>query len=66
LIKGRIQDIYPRIKSLGLIMTTVPLPSDITSAGVPVVVVTGLFAGKKEEVRQKILEALNAEAHSSA
>ncbi|MHA1505601.1 MAG: hypothetical protein ACTSR0_00180 [Candidatus Asgardarchaeia archaeon] len=47
-------------------MTTVPLPSDITSAGVPVVVVTGLFAGKKEEVRQKILEALNAEAHSSA
>ena len=58
LIKGRFHDIPLHIKTLDLILTTVPLPRDIATAGVPVVVVTKLFGGAKEEVKQEILKAL--------
>jgi galactitol-specific phosphotransferase system IIB component len=58
LIKGRIHEVPGRLKDLDLILTTVPLTPDIQKAGVPIVTVTGLFAGKKEEIKQKIIEAL--------
>ncbi|MGB9591305.1 MAG: PTS sugar transporter subunit IIB [Candidatus Kryptoniota bacterium] len=58
LIKGRFHDIPLHIKTLDLILTTVPLPKDVASGTVPVVVVTRLFGGAKEEVKQQILKAL--------
>ncbi len=60
LIKGRIHEIRDRLKDLDLILSTAPLPKDITTGGVPVVIVTALFAGKKEEIKQKILKALGS------
>jgi len=58
LIKGRIHEIPQRLKDLDLILTTVPLRG-IDVGKVPVVVVTGLFAGRREEVEKQILEALS-------
>lgn len=58
LVKGRFHDIPLHMKTLDLILTTVPLPKDIVSGTVPVVVVTRLFGGAKEEVKQQILKAL--------
>jgi galactitol-specific phosphotransferase system IIB component len=58
LIKGRFLDIPSQLDKLDLILTTVPLPNDIVSGTVPVVVVTKLFGGAREEVKQQIFKAL--------
>lgn len=58
LIKGRIHDIASRIEDLDLILTTVPLPKEVSESKVPVVVVTDLMGGRKEEVARRIMEAL--------
>lgn len=60
LIKGRFHDIPQRIKELDLILTTVPLPADLETQDVPIVVVMGLFGGQsKDEIRREVHEALD-------
>ncbi len=62
LIKGRLHEVSGRLKDLDLILTTVPLPAEIAEAGVPVVVITELFAGKKEAIARQIQDALRGES----
>lgn len=58
LIKGSINDISTYDKNVDLVLTTVPLPKEV-SERVPVVVVIELLAGKKEEVSKKIMKTLS-------
>jgi PTS system galactitol-specific IIB component len=60
LIKGRFHDLPLRMKELDLILTTVQLPKDMDTSGVPVVVVMGLFGGQgKDEIKRQVHEALD-------
>jgi galactitol-specific phosphotransferase system IIB component len=61
LIKGTFNEIPHVMKSgrIDLILTTVsPLPKEVIDTGIPVVVVTPLFKGQKDEVAKSVLEAL--------
>jgi galactitol-specific phosphotransferase system IIB component len=61
LIKGTFNEIplVMRTKKIDLILTTVsPLPQAVIDTGIPVVYVTQLFKGEKEEVAKKVYEAL--------
>lgn len=62
LIKGTFNEIPLKMRTggLDLILTTVsPLPQVVIDTGVPVVVVTKLFKGLKDEVAKMVYEALD-------
>ncbi|SKC88072.1 PTS sugar transporter subunit IIB [Maledivibacter halophilus] len=58
IIKGGFNDIK-KYANINMILTTVsPLPKNVVEMGIPVVVVTSLFKGDKESVRDNIYEVL--------
>lgn len=58
IIKGGYNDVKNHA-SINLILTTVsPLPKEVVEMGIPVVVVTALFKGDKESVRENIFTEL--------